>query len=85
VVALEDSGAAEGACPLAGEAHAPTGVSVGGTMGCSRRRRRRNGRSLDIVRLIRSMLTIIPKFYLNLEVDDPLDVGCIDHILCPMC
>jgi hypothetical protein len=30
------------------------------------------------------MLAIIPKLHLSLEVDDSLDVGCIDHILCPM-
>jgi hypothetical protein len=67
------------------------GCSRRGTMGCSRGtrnssgwRRRRNGRSPDNVRLISSMLTIIPKFYLSLVVDDPLDVGCIDNILCPM-
>jgi hypothetical protein len=47
-------------------------------------RRRRNGRSPNNVRLMSSMLAIIPKFHLNLVVDDPLDVGCIDHILCPM-
>ncbi len=33
VAARDDSGAAEGACPLAGEAHAPAGVSVGGNHG----------------------------------------------------
>jgi hypothetical protein len=60
-------------------------------MGCSRGthnsnmwRRRRKGRSPDNVRLIGSMLAIIPKFHLSLVVDDPLDVGCIDNILCPM-
>jgi hypothetical protein len=36
------------------------------------------------VGLISSMLAIIPKFYLSPDVDDSLDVGCIDHILCPM-
>jgi hypothetical protein len=36
------------------------------------------------VRLISSMFAIIPKFQLSLVVDGPLDVGCIDHILCPM-
>jgi hypothetical protein len=36
------------------------------------------------VRLIRSMLAIISKFYFCLEVDDALNVGSIDHILCPM-
>jgi hypothetical protein len=36
------------------------------------------------VRLISAMLAIIPKFLLNLVVDDPLDLGCIYHILCPM-
>jgi hypothetical protein len=46
--------------------------------------RRRNGRSPDNVRLISSMLAIIPKFHLSLVVDDPLDVGCIDNILCHM-
>jgi hypothetical protein len=62
-----------------------------GTMGCSRGthssngwRRRRNGRSPDNVRLISSMLAIIPKFHLSLEVNDPLDVGFIEHILRPM-
>jgi hypothetical protein len=66
--------------------------SMWGTMGYNRGthssnsgwRRRRNGRSPDNVRLISSMLAIIPKFQLSLVVDDPLDVGCIDHILCPM-
>jgi hypothetical protein len=59
-----------------------------GTMGCSRGtrssngwRRRRNDMSPDNVRLISSMLAIIPKFHLSYEVNDPLDVGCIDHIL----
>jgi hypothetical protein len=47
-------------------------------------RRRRNDRSPDDVRLIGSMLAIIPKFQLSLVVDDPLNVGCIYHILCPM-
>jgi hypothetical protein len=62
-----------------------------GTMGCSRGthsssgwRKRRNGRSPDDVRLIGSMLAIIPEFHLSLEVNNPLDVGCIDHILCSM-
>jgi hypothetical protein len=60
-----------------------------GTMGSSRGthnsssmwRRRRNNRSPDDVRLIRSMLAIISKFHLSLEVNDPLDVRSIDHIL----
>jgi hypothetical protein len=62
-----------------------------GTMGCSRGTRsccsgwrRRNGNIPDDVRLISSMLAIIPEFHLSLEVNDHLDVGCIDHILCPM-
>jgi hypothetical protein len=61
------------------------------TMACSRGtcsssgwRRSRNGRSPNNVRLISSMLDIIPKFHLGLEVNDPLDVGCINHILGPM-
>jgi hypothetical protein len=63
-----------------------------GTMGCSRGthssssmwRRRRNNRSPDDVRLISSMLAIISEFHLSLEVNDPLDVWSIDHILYPM-
>jgi hypothetical protein len=46
--------------------------------------RRRDCRSSNYVRLIRSMLAIISKFYFCLEVDDALNVGSIDHILCPM-
>jgi hypothetical protein len=30
------------------------------------------------------MLAIIPKVHLSLEVNNPLDVGCIDHILSSM-
>jgi hypothetical protein len=47
-------------------------------------RRRRNYNSPYNMRLIRSMLAIIPKFHLSLEVDDSLNVGSIYHILCPM-
>jgi hypothetical protein len=37
--------------------------------------RRRNDRSPNIARLISSMLAIIPKFHLSLEVNDPLVSG----------
>jgi hypothetical protein len=36
------------------------------------------------VRLIRSMLAIVSKFHFRLEVDDALNVGSINNILCPM-
>jgi hypothetical protein len=36
------------------------------------------------VRLICSMLAIIPKFHISLEVNNPLDVWSVDHILFPM-
>jgi hypothetical protein len=59
-------------------------------MGCSRGThnsnggwRRRNCRSPYNVGLIRSMVAIIPKFHLSLDIDDSLNVGSIDHILCP--
>jgi hypothetical protein len=44
---------------------------------------RRNCKSLYNVRLVCSMLAIIPKFHLSLEVDDSLNVWSIDHILFP--
>jgi hypothetical protein len=47
-------------------------------------RRRRNGRSPYNVALICSMLAIIPEFHISLEVNDPLDVWTINHILCTM-
>jgi hypothetical protein len=46
--------------------------------------RRRNYRSSNYVRLIRSMLAIVSKFHFRLEVDDALNVGSINNILCPM-
>jgi hypothetical protein len=55
-----------------------------GTRSNSRWRRRRNYKSPDNVRLIYSMLTIIPELYIGLAVNDPLNVWSIDHILCPM-
>jgi hypothetical protein len=68
-----------------------TGISKRVTRGCNRGThssssgwRRRNGRSPDDVRLIRSMLAIIPKFHLSLDVDDYLNVGCINNILSSM-
>jgi hypothetical protein len=46
--------------------------------------RRRNCRSLNNVRLIGFMLSIISKLHACLVVDDPLNIWSIDHILGPM-
>jgi hypothetical protein len=60
-------------------------------MGCNRGTRnnsggwrRRNCRSPYKVRLICSMLPIIPEFHINLVVNDPLNVWSIYHILSSM-
>jgi hypothetical protein len=46
--------------------------------------RRRHWKSSNNVRLVCSMLAIISKIHLSLVVDDSLDVGGINHILCSM-
>jgi hypothetical protein len=55
-----------------------------GTRSSSNEWRRRNCRCPYNVRLICSMLVIIPELYIGLVVNDPLNVWSIDHILCPM-